>query len=1034
MVSRQDYDTGSVSASAPSVGSKASTSGANADEARLHREAEAGVRLKAQRLRRALDADKLDDAVRIAADIAAELRSPAAAELSPRSYYDVYLAVASELRLLEIYVSELARRGAPVLTLYERVQETPLVLPRLYLLITAGSVYVKSMQAPARDVLRDLVEMCAGVQHPQRGLFLRAFLSQMMKDKLPDINNQFGAGAMGGDSARVTDVGSGSVLASDDDQVSGIDSAVGTSEERMGDVRDSIDFILRNFTEMNRLWVRMQHDCAPNDISRRQRERSELRLLVGSNISTLARLEGVDLPMYKTTVLPAVLDQIISCHDAMAQEYLADCVAQVFPDDFQLATLHQFLTMCGQLVPGVNLKVILVSVVDRLTRYASQSEEAATQVRQSRAFDMFRDHIPVMVMRQKDTLSYADCVRVYLSLMKFTLTSEPDALDHVDYVLGLALETARDASVTSEDGGVVSQSLSPQHDARLRSNLTSGEITGESPTRSQPLNEEEEDLLVRLLSLPIDTHRSISAALSFSNFGRLQLLLRYHTRQKLAVKLLQSVAVYKRCISEVSVLHRLLDYVKCLAEDPAHSQADRAHDSPEGSRGDDGMFDISSLSSHHSYVLSAIPGAAYYSAPGDTVHAASSNPGAAAHGNHVRFANDTLDRAECGTMEDGASDLAFGIEQVDSRDFVRGQELVSRIVYFCDDVDLGMAYSLHVALRDRLRRGGEARSRITLPPLVMSVLRLSVRAGAALRSVPTGNAFELTRKCLHFAFETTAYLRLSSPESSLRLHLQIAAAAAEILRQMTSMRFSLEKEGFDLEVLQQYAYENLSRSFEVFETGVVSGKCQFVALELIIGYLVQVRIALEPGVYNALALRAVKHSRQLLTKSDQCLALCACADLFWVADRGVYSEKEADEERGERVNGSESGSNNWSDGQNIHGRIKNSSLKQFRDAGAVAMCMDDALDAARGCMSDGERVLLLMDIAHRLLKLIDMDCMDAADGGRLDELFRLSGSLLDERRVKGSAVGRAAVTRLNRLRKYVRAHPNEYSSLALKHV
>lgn len=144
---------------------------ARIDEGRHHRESTASVRLKAQRLRRALDADRLDEAVKIAADVAAELRSNAASELSPNSYYGVYLSVCAELRLLEMYVMETARRGAPVLELYERVQETPLVLPRLYLLVTAGSVYVKSLQAPAKDILRDLVEMCAGVQHPQKGLF-----------------------------------------------------------------------------------------------------------------------------------------------------------------------------------------------------------------------------------------------------------------------------------------------------------------------------------------------------------------------------------------------------------------------------------------------------------------------------------------------------------------------------------------------------------------------------------------------------------------------------------------------------------------------------------------------------------------------------------------------------------------------------------------------------------------------------------------------------------------------------------------------
>ena len=42
-----------------------------------------------------------------------------------------------------------------------------------YLMVVVGSLYIHSGQAPARDILRDLVELCKGVQHPTRGLFLR---------------------------------------------------------------------------------------------------------------------------------------------------------------------------------------------------------------------------------------------------------------------------------------------------------------------------------------------------------------------------------------------------------------------------------------------------------------------------------------------------------------------------------------------------------------------------------------------------------------------------------------------------------------------------------------------------------------------------------------------------------------------------------------------------------------------------------------------------------------------------------------------
>lgn len=60
-----------------------------------------------------------------------------------------------------------------------------------YLLCTVGSVYIKSKEAPAKDVLKDLVEMCRGIQHPLRGLFLRSYLSQVSRDKLPDIGSEY---------------------------------------------------------------------------------------------------------------------------------------------------------------------------------------------------------------------------------------------------------------------------------------------------------------------------------------------------------------------------------------------------------------------------------------------------------------------------------------------------------------------------------------------------------------------------------------------------------------------------------------------------------------------------------------------------------------------------------------------------------------------------------------------------------------------------------------------------------------------------
>ena len=85
------------------------------------------------------------------------------------------------------------------------------ILPRLYLLITVGVVYIKSKDGAAKDVLKDLVEMAKGVQQPIHGLFLRTYLSQASKTLLPDTGSEY--------------------------------------EGNGGNVNDAVEFVLQNFTD-----------------------------------------------------------------------------------------------------------------------------------------------------------------------------------------------------------------------------------------------------------------------------------------------------------------------------------------------------------------------------------------------------------------------------------------------------------------------------------------------------------------------------------------------------------------------------------------------------------------------------------------------------------------------------------------------------------------------------------------------------------------------------------------------------------------
>lgn len=142
-----------------------------------------------------------------------------------------------------------------------------------------------------------------------------------------------------------------------------------------GNLQDSIGFVLTNFIEMNKLWVRLQHQGHSRDREKREMERKELRILVGTNLVRLSQLEGMDLDMYRRIILPSILEQVVNCKDVIAQEYLMEVVIQVFPDDFHLRTLGPFLSACAQLHPKVNIKNIVIALIDRLAAYAAREAE-----------------------------------------------------------------------------------------------------------------------------------------------------------------------------------------------------------------------------------------------------------------------------------------------------------------------------------------------------------------------------------------------------------------------------------------------------------------------------------------------------------------------------------------------------------------------------------------------------------------------------------------------------------------------------------
>lgn len=100
------------------------------------------------------------------------------------------MAVFDALRHLTNYLYDAHTQGRHHLAdLYELVQYAGNIVPRLYLMITVGSVYMSVPDAPIKEIMKDMMEMSRGVLHPIRGLFLRHYLSGQTRDHLPVGND-----------------------------------------------------------------------------------------------------------------------------------------------------------------------------------------------------------------------------------------------------------------------------------------------------------------------------------------------------------------------------------------------------------------------------------------------------------------------------------------------------------------------------------------------------------------------------------------------------------------------------------------------------------------------------------------------------------------------------------------------------------------------------------------------------------------------------------------------------------------------------
>ena len=744
------------------------------------------------------------DSLRYASVMLTELRNP---KLSPKQYYELYVMIFDSLTVLSSYLVDNHLSGHHLADLYELVQYAGNVVPRLYLMITVGTSYLKLPDSPKEEILKDMIEMCRGVQNPIRGLFLRYYLAQRTKQLLPEKEVSFNS-----------------------------------------------QLIITNFIEMNKLWVRLQHQGPLRERDQRTKERKELQILVGSQLVQLSQIVDDNVKLYKDTILPVVLEQLIQCRDVVCQEYLYDVICQVFPDYFHYLTLDTLLSTLLQLNPELAMTKLLVSLTSRLEemrkRLNQEQQEKVSEREQARvkeiaqqdekqkrpnptindsdenpSHDALDGDIDAVIISkfwkflnelnaERPDLSLQEFFGIVESIVNLVLNWSPDNFEYLNRLFEITYQKCKDFS---GDGVVID---SPDIALLLRNLMT---------FKSSPLLGNNQNFLFEVI-------------VNCEAYGQLLSL--------------QSSNFQGETIGEV------LDVF--LKEDVQKS-AHRVESGPQK------LFSPTSKEQVERVLV---------------------------------FLEPLIKLSENGKSQEGANPseskrLSVGDGLlVDNARFVNGKSLGG--VQLCNIDQEKLAKFCHVLIRALSRskelktiekqvevillikswlyKGG-ANIKYTYPAIITnfwmlikraSILKLKIKARQKYYDNLIKQTFKYVSRCINEVYNICGQ---PCYDTVYKLSLQTASLADQL-------------------TYGEIAYDYFSEAFTIFEESLTDSKTQFVALIYLTQILQRTRSLYKENYYNSLIVRATLHGSRLLRKQDQCRSVYLCSHLWWATEISFIGEEE----------------------------------------------------------------------------------------------------------------------------------------------
>ena len=325
-------------------------------------------------------------------------------DLSPKNYFQLFNQVFDEMLFVENYFKDEIRRGRKIKDLYDSVQQAQTLLPRIYLLITVGSIYMENNKNSCRKVIFDLLSLVKGIQDPIRGLFTRYYLLKMLKEKLPDKNNEY--------------------------------------EGINGKFEDTLKFILQNLEEMNSLWIRLKNNKNEELNIKLENERDELKSLIGENITRLSSLNGLTEEIYENQVLPNLISIILSNKDKLSQEYIMGCLIYAFPDEFNMKCMNKILDTFYKMNKEVNKINLFINLMDKLSKFFIKNNDNS-EIKKiiDNTYDLLKNGVKNLIEQESsnDKIDLKSILQLLCSFLNFTINCCPnnEKINNTNYSLKL---------------------------------------------------------------------------------------------------------------------------------------------------------------------------------------------------------------------------------------------------------------------------------------------------------------------------------------------------------------------------------------------------------------------------------------------------------------------------------------------------------------------------------------------------------------------------------------------------------------------